>query len=322
MAVEGSRKAIIAAFLANLGIALSKFVGFAFTQAASMLAEAVHSVADSGNQGLLILGSKRARRVATKMHPFGFGGERYFWAFVVAVVLFTVGGVFAVYEGIEKLRHPHAVESIGWAVGVLGIAIVLEALSFRTAIIEASHLRGRQSWWSFIRNAKAPELPVVLLEDLGALVGLVFALLGVVSAKVFHQPRFDAGGSIAIGTLLIAIAIVVAVEMKSLLIGESASEGEEDRIVEAISKSPGVRKLLNLRTLHLGPEELLVVAKIEPDNSASGTELADVINTAERRVREAVVTARIIYIEPDIYDPRLEKAPLRSPVAGHPADAP
>jgi cation diffusion facilitator family transporter len=219
---DGSQRAIVAAFLANAGIAVAKFVGFAFTGAASMLAEAVHSVADTSNQGLLLLGGRRARRPATEQHPFGFGRERYFWSFVVAVVLFTAGALFALFEGEEKLRHPHELESAGWAVGILVVAVVLESFSLRTAVRESAHVKGEQSWWGFVRHAKVPELPVVLLEDVGALCGLVFALTGVGLAEVTGNPRFDALGSLAIGLLLAVIAIILAMEMKSFLIGEAA----------------------------------------------------------------------------------------------------
>ncbi len=223
MASEGSRRAIIAALVANIGIAVAKFVGFLLTGAASLLAEALHSAADSGNQALLLLGGKKAKRRATAEHPFGYGRERYFWAFVVALVLFSLGGLFAIFEGIEKLRHPHELESVGIAIGILLVAIVLESYSLHTAVKEANHVRGDESWWSFIRHSKSPELPVVLLEDTGAEVGLFLALTGVLLAHFTDEPRWDAAGSLGIGILLVVIAGILAVEMKSLLLGESAS---------------------------------------------------------------------------------------------------
>ena len=298
---EGSRKAILAAFAANLGIAILKFVAFVITGSAGLLAEAVHSLADTGNQSLLFLGGRRARQEATKEHPFGYGRERYFWAFVVAVVLFTLGGAFAIYEGVERLRHPHSPESLGWAVGVLVAAIVLETLSFRTAITEANHTRGGQPWSRFIRRSKAPELPVVLLEDFGALVGLTFALAGVVLATVTDNARFDAVGSLAIGILLCAIAIVLAIEMKSLLIGESAGPQMEAAIAEAIESHPLVHKLIHMRTEHFGPDELLVGAKLEFDSTLSFEEVTRAIDDVERLVRERVPQAEFIYIEPDCF---------------------
>jgi cation diffusion facilitator family transporter len=297
---EGSRKAIAAAFLANLGIAIAKFVGFAITGAASLLAEALHSVADTGNQALLFLGGARARRRPTPEHPFGYGRERYFWAFVVALMLFSLGGLFAVYEGIEKLLHPHELESVAIALAVLGVAIVLEALSFRTAFVEASAVKGDESWWHFIRRSKSPELPVVLLEDTGALLGLVLAFVGISAADVTGNPRWDAVGSIGIGILLVVIAIVLAAEMKSLLIGESAAPQMEEAIRGAIVDGPEVRRIIHLRTLHLGPDELLVAAKIDVD-SDSMPDLSRAIDATETRVRAAVPIARVIYLEPDLF---------------------
>jgi cation diffusion facilitator family transporter len=300
---EGSRRAIVAALLANLGIAAAKFVGFAFTGAASMLAEAVHSVADTGNQGLLFLGGARARKRPDEEHPFGHGHERYFWGFVVAMVLFTMGALFAIYEGVDKLRHPHALESPVWAVAILGVAIVLEALSFRTALREARALRGGESWWQFIRHTKTPELPVVMLEDSGALVGLGFALLGIGLSVLTGNPRFDALGSIAIGCLLGAIALVLAVEMRSLLIGESAGPKDVEAVRAAITGTPRVQRLIHMRTLHLGPEELLVAVKVEFDASLTIAELGHAIDAVEAAIRAAVPIAKLIYIEPDVYRP-------------------
>jgi cation diffusion facilitator family transporter len=298
---EGSRRAIVAAFGANFGIAAAKFVGFAATGSASMLAEAVHSVADTGNQGLLLLGGRRARREATPEHPFGFGRERYFWSFVVALVLFTLGGAFALVEGIDKLRHPHAPESLWWAISILAIAIALETLSFRTAIAEANHERGRTRWLRFLQGAKSPELPIVLLEDSGALVGLAFALAGVVLAKVTGNARWDAAGSLAIGALLCAVAGFLAIEMKGLLIGEAATPEMEEAIVSVIRDAPRVRRIIHLRTEHLGPDEVLLAAKVEYDHDLSVAELAAAIDGTEALVRARVPEARTIYIEPDIH---------------------
>jgi cation diffusion facilitator family transporter len=297
---EGSRRAIFAALVANTGIAIAKFVGFLITGAASMLAEAVHSVADTSNQALLLFGGSRARRQATPEHPFGYGRERYFWAFVVALVLFSMGGLFAIYEGIEKLRHPHEVESLAVAVVILLVAIALETFSLLTAIREANHVRGGQSWWSFIRRSKNPELPVVLLEDTGAEIGLALALGGVVLAHVTDEPRWDAAGSLGIGILLVVIALVLATEMKSLLIGESASTTDQDAIRGAIEGSPAVRRLIHMRTQHLGPDELLVAAKLEFDRSLSFADVAAAVNETETRLRQAVPTARVVYLEPDV----------------------
>jgi cation diffusion facilitator family transporter len=297
----GGKKAVVAALLANLGIAIAKFVGFAFTGAASMLAEAIHSVADSANQGLLLYGAQRAIRAPTAKHQFGYGTERYFWSFVVALILFTIGGVFALYEGVEKLRHPHPIESAEWAIGILAVAIVLEALSFRTAIKESRAVKGDHSWIEFIRHSKVPELPVVLLEDLGALVGLVLAFAGIGLAALTGDPRFDAMGSVAIGALLSIIAIVLSAEMKSLLIGESAGGDQEAAIKAAIEKHASVRRLIHMRTLHIGPEQLLVAAKIDLDEKLTFGDVVRTINEIEGLLRAAVPTAQIVYLEPDRY---------------------
>lgn len=300
MAHGGGTKAIIAALSANLGIAVTKFVAFLLTQSSSMLAESVHSVADSGNQVLLLLGGRRAKRQADESHPFGYGRERYMYAFIVSIVLFSLGGLFALYEAWHKFSDPHPIESWQWVpIAVLLAAIVMEGFSFRTAIREANHTRGDQGWVSYIRTAKAPELPVVLLEDFGALIGLVLALFGVSMTLVTHDGRWDAVGSAAIGVLLVLIAIVLAVETKSLLLGESASRRDVDAIRGALV-GVGVPSVIHLRTLHLGPEELLVAAKIEIAPTASATDVAAAIDAAEQRVRAAVPIARVIYLEPDL----------------------
>ena len=300
MSAGGGRKAVIAALLANLGIAIAKLVAFAITRSASMLAESVHSLADSGNQGLLLLGAARAKRTATPEHPFGYGSARYFWAFVVAVVLFTVGGAFALYEGIEKLRHPHEVGSYGVAIGVLLVAIVLEAFSFRTAIKETKpHLQGR-SYWRFVRESKTPELPVVLLEDLAAQVGLVVALIGVGLTAATHEPMWDALGTITIGVLLVVVAGILAFEMHSLIIGEAASPAEVAAIQSALVAVPDFERVIHLRTMHLGPDELLVAAKVATPVGGTTERLAQQIDEAEKRIRAAVPSARLIYVEPDL----------------------
>ena len=308
MATEGGTRAIVAALLANSGIAVSKFIAFLLTGSSSMLAESVHSVADAGNQGLLLLGGKRAKRDATPVHPFGYGRERYVYAFIVAIVLFSVGGLFALYEAYHKYAEPHPIESWHWVpIAVLLVAIVLEAFSFRTAIIESNHVRGQQSWKEFVRKAKAPELPVILLEDLGALVGLVFALFGVTMTLVTEDGRWDAVGSAMIGLLLVVIAFILAIEMKSLLLGEAATL-EHVRAIEAALPGDGVRSIIHMKTLHLGPEELLVAAKIEVDGGESAADVARAIDAAERRVREAVPIARVIYLEPDLRSASAERS--------------
>ncbi|MEM7138384.1 MAG: cation diffusion facilitator family transporter [Myxococcota bacterium] len=297
----GSKKAILAALFANMGIAIAKFVGWFFTNSSSMLAEAIHSVADTSNQALLLLGSRQAERDATPEHPFGFGRERYFWSFVVALVLFTLGGLFAIYEGWHKLSEgSHPINNAQWAIGILSFGILLEGYSFRTAVVESRPLKGRASWWSFIRHSRTPELPVVLLEDLGALTGLVLALLGVSIAWFTGDSRWDAYATISIGVLLVAIASILVFEMKSLLIGESARAPVRKAIVEAIEKVEGVERIIHMRTQHIGPEELLVGAKVQLSRGLNTREIAEVINRAEAASRAAVRFEQLIYLEPDI----------------------
>ncbi|HEV7167154.1 MAG TPA: cation diffusion facilitator family transporter [Micrococcaceae bacterium] len=302
MSSGGGSKAIIAALSANLSIAVLKFVAFLLTASSSMLAESIHSVADSGNQLLLLIGGKRASRQASAEHPFGYGRERYIYAFIVSIVLFSVGGLFALYEAYQKWHDPHGIDP-QWAwvpLAVLVGSILLEGYSFRTAIKESNHTRGRQNWMQFIRTAKAPELPVVLLEDTAALAGLVFALVGVSMTLVSGNGLWDAAATGLIGLLLVCVAVVLALETKSLLLGESASVSDV-RAIEAALVGPGVSGIIHLKTMHLGPEELLVAAKIAIESADTGAQIAQAIDAAERRVRAAVPTAKVIYLEPDIY---------------------
>ncbi|MGW3269650.1 cation diffusion facilitator family transporter [Streptomyces sp. NPDC001056] len=301
MSASGGTRAIVAALGANLAIAASKFVAFAFSGSSSMLAEGVHSVADSGNQFLLLVGGKKAQREATPQHPFGYGRERYIYAFLVSIVLFSIGGMFAIYEGYEKISHPHALENWYWPVGVLLFAIIAEGFSFRTAIKESMELRGSLSWSQFIRRAKAPELPVVLLEDFGALIGLVLALGGVGLSLLTDDGVWDGIGTVCIGVLLVCIALVLAAETKSLLLGEAAGLDVIKKIEEATVDGESVTDLIHMRTLHLGPEELLIAAKIAVRHDDTAAEVAAAIDAAEDRIRTAVPIARVIYLEPDIY---------------------
>jgi cation diffusion facilitator family transporter len=296
---EGSRRAILAALIANLGIAIAKFAAALVTSSASMLAESIHSLADTGNQGLLFLGGRRSQRPPDEAHPFGYGAERYFWAFVVALVLFTLGALFSLYEGIEKLSNPHQLESPAVAFTVLTIAAVLESLSLRTAVRESRPRRRDLSWGQFIRRTKSPELSVVLLEDTGALAGLVLAGVGLGLAVGFDEPRFDAIGSIGIAVLLGAIAIVLAIEMKSLLIGESAGLRARATLDAVLRDAPEVRSVIHVRTLQLGPEDLLVAAKLD-FHAPTTTELAPAIDAVEARIRAALPEARLIFLEPDL----------------------
>ncbi|GAA1750403.1 cation diffusion facilitator family transporter [Streptomonospora arabica] len=301
MSTGGSTKAIVAALAANLGIAVTKFVAFLLTGSSSMLAESIHSVADSGNQALLLVGGRRARRRADPEHPFGYGQERYLYAFLVAIVLFSLGGLFALYEAWHKISEPHPIESWQWVpVAVLVVAIGLESMSLRTAVRESNAVRGNASWVRFVRRSKSPELPVVLLEDLGALLGLVFALVGVGLTLITGNGVWDGVGTAAIGLLLVVIAVVLAVEVKSLLIGESASPEDLRRVREALVATPDVEAVIHMRTLHLGPEDLLVAVKIAVSTDDSAADVARAIDAAEERIRAAVPIAGHIYIEPDL----------------------
>ncbi len=309
MSTSGGSKAIIAALLANLSIAAAKFVAFLFSGSSSMLAESVHSLADTGNQGLLLLGGRKSKRKADADHPFGYGRERFVYAFVVSIILFSIGGVFSLYEGIEKLQHPHELENIWIPIGVLLFAIVAESFSFRTAIKEANHVRGRQGMIAFIRHSKAPELPVVLLEDFAALIGLILALGGVGLTIITGNPVFDAIGTICIGVLLVLVAIVLGIETKSLLVGEGASAGDATKIRDAINSHPEVEALIHIKTLYLGPDEMLVGAKVAFAKTKKLVDVAASIDAVEASIREAVPAARVIYIEPDVY---------LAPGSGHP----
>jgi cation diffusion facilitator family transporter len=300
MSTEGGMKAVVAALLANLGIAVAKFIAFAFTGSSSMLSEAIHSVADSGNQILLLVGNKRSKRAADEKYNFGYGRRRYVYGFIVAIVLFLVGGVFSLYEGFHKWQHPEPLEDWWIAVVVLVVAIVLEGLSFRTAMKEANHARGRRSLATFVRDTRQPELPVILLEDTGALIGLLFALIGVGLAVITGDGRFDAMGAMAVGLLLVVIAVFLAFEMAAMLVGESALPEETEAIRSALESSPGVRRVIHLRTLHVGPDELLVAAKIAISENDTGAQIARQIDEAESTLRAQVPTARYVFLEPDL----------------------
>jgi cation diffusion facilitator family transporter len=301
MSASGGNRAIVAALLANLGIALTKFIAWFVSGSTSMLAEGVHSLADSGNQLLLMLGGRQAKKKADREHPFGYGRERYVYAFVVSIILFSVGGVFSLYEGIEKLRHPHPLDNVWVPLLVLVIAIGLESFSLRTAIRESTPLKGELSWAQFIRRAKAPELPVVLLEDVAALIGLVFALFGVGLTAITHNGVFDGLGTLLIGLLLITVAIVLGIETKSLLVGEGASDDDVAAIEKAILDGDEVERIIHMKTLYLGPEELLVATKVAVAGDDRLADVAKAIDTVEARIRKAVPVARAIYIEPDVW---------------------
>ncbi|PTL71612.1 cation transporter [Rathayibacter caricis DSM 15933] len=300
MSASGGGRAILAALTANLGIALTKFVAWFFSGSASMLAEGVHSLADSGNQLLLLLGGRKSRRAADAEHPFGYGRERYVYAFVVAIILFTVGGVFSLYEGVDKITNPHELENVWLPILVLAVSICLEGYSLRTAVKESNRSRGTQSWFRFIRRAKAPELPVVLLEDAAALTGLTFALLGVGLSAITGNAVFDAIGTLMIGALLIVVAVILGIETKSLLVGEGASDADADALRSAIESGEDVERVIHMKTLYLGPDELLVAAKVAFPAAETLEHVAAGIDAAEQRIRAAVPAARVVYLEPDV----------------------
>lgn len=304
MATEGGIRAIVAALLANTGIAIAKFIAFVFSGSSAMLAESVHSLADAGNQVLLLIGGRRSKREADASHPFGYGRTRYVYAFIVAIILFSVGGVFSIYEGVDKLQHPHPLENWWWPIGVLVVAIILESFSLRTAIKESNHVRGKQGWVEFVRRSKAPELPVILLEDIAALTGLTFAFIGVGLAVLTGNPVWDGIGTLFIGALLILVAVILGIEMASLLVGEGANPDDAERIRAAINAHPEVEALIHMKTLYVGPEELLVGAKIALAKTTKLHDVASAINKVEQDIRAAVPVARIIYLEPDVYVPK------------------
>lgn len=302
---HGGTKAILAAMFANTGIAITKFIAAFFSGSSAMLAEGVHSVADACNQALLLIGGKRSKRKADKQHPFGFGRVRYLYAFVVGIVLFTVGGVFSVYEGIEKFRHPEALEMWWLPLVVLVIAIVLESMSLRVAVKESRPIKGDRTWWQFIRQEKSPELPVVLLEDVAALLGLVFAFIGVSLTVITGNGVFDAIATVCIGLLLIAVAVVLIIEVASLLVGEGADDDDIVAINRAFASIRGIDRVIHMKTLYLAPEQLMIGAKISVAPDRKVREVAVIINEAERAIRKAVPHAEIIYLEPDVWrDPK------------------
>lgn len=314
MSTEGGNKAIVAALSANLGIGATKFIAFALTGASSMLAEAIHSVADSGNQVLLLVGGKRAKRMESADHPFGYSRARYYYAFLVAVVLFSVGGLFALYEAWHKFQHPEPIESWHWVpVLVLVVAICFEGLSLRTAVRESNNVRGKASWTTFVRKSRSPELPVILLEDLGALLGLVFALFGVTLTLITHNGLWDAAGTTMIGVLLCIIAVVLGRETKSMLMGESATP-EDVAAIRAALDASHLGDVIHLRTMHLGPEDVLVAAKVGVPAHLTLGEVSHLMDDAEARIRAVVPAARLIYLEPDVRHP---DGATRVPAADH-----
>jgi cation diffusion facilitator family transporter len=299
-------RAVIAALAVNLAIALSKFAAFLVSGSSSMLAEAVHSLADTFNQVLLLVGDNRSERSATEEHPFGYGRETYFYGFIVAVMLFGVGALFSVYDGVHKMLHPEPIHDPAVAFAVVGISVVLESFSLRTALQEVNKHRPVRTFAGlarFIRRTKAPELVVVVLEDSAALLGLIFAFLGVLLSVLTGDGVWDGAGSVAIGVLLAGAAFVVARETKSLLLGESAGPETTGRIITAVESGPESFRVIHLRTVHMSPDKILVASKIAVPADMTAAVLVTGIDATEKRIRDAVPAAVTIYLEPDVYRP-------------------
>ncbi len=296
-------RAILAALAANLGIAITKFIAWLLTRSSSMLAEAIHSLADSSNQFMMLLGSKRSGRKADDLHPFGYGRTRYVTAFLVSIVLFSVGGLFALYEAYHKFAHPEAITEWKWVpIAVLVVSIAMEGRSFMVALHEANRVRGTMSLMKYVRSSRSPEIPVILTEDFAALIGLFFALAGVSLTLATGDGRWDAVGSGTIGVLLVIVAFFLAYEVGSMLIGESATPQVQEKIRQALSEAreDGVQEILSLRTLHTAPETVLIACRFAIDSEATGAEIASAINRTEERIRAAVDLECLIFLEPDL----------------------
>ena len=291
-------RAVVVALAANIGVAMAKLLGFVFTGSGAMLAEFAHSVADSGNQGVLLLGRRRAARAPDRSHPFGYGSFRFVGAFIVAGVLFGLGALFSVAQGVEKLIHPHPLEHLGVDLAILGVAIGLEVVSIRTAVAAANPSRRGQGWLAFVRSTRVPELAVLLVEDSGALVGLGIATVGIALSAATGSTVYDAAASLGIGALLGVNSMLLGLEMMSLLVNETASTAEMEAIETALAATAGISGVVHLRAVHVGPEELLVAAKTWFDPGLTVEAAAVIIDRAEVAIRAAVPAARWIYIEP------------------------
>ena len=299
--MQGSKRVIFTSLFANIIIACAKMVGFIFTGSGGMLAETIHSIADTGNQVILLFGGNRSRRKATRTHQFGYGTERYFYSFIVALAIFLIGGVFATFEGIIKLREEYEIQHASVAIVILAVALVMESYALRTVVNESNKTRSTMSWKKYVKSSKNPELPVLLLEDSAAVIGLLLAFSGIILTMVTGNSMFDAIATLLIGLLLIIVAIFLGKEMKSLLIGEAVVPLEEEQIRTLVSSVDGVVKIIHMRTLHLSPEEILLAIKIGVNPTLSMSELSNLINEIEGVVREGNNKIKLIYIEPDIY---------------------
>jgi cation diffusion facilitator family transporter len=294
----GSQGVVVKALIANFGIAIAKFVAAFLSRSASMLSEAVHSLADSGNQLFLLLGMRRAQREEDAKHEFGYAGERYFWAFIVAVSLFTIGATFSLYEGIHKVTDPGGeMGSRTVAYIVLGVSIALELYSLNAAVVEFRHIKAGRSLKQTIDEARDAVVIVVLFEDIAALVGLLAALFGVAMSQVTGNGVWDGVGSIIVGVTLFGVAYFLARKTKQLIIGQSVAPAQRARMVEIVEHSPGIRRLLHMRTLHLGPEEVLVGMKVVVDDSSTARDSTQVVDLLEARLRAELPILKRIYIE-------------------------
>jgi len=294
----GSTKAVYAALIANFGIAVAKFVGAGITGSSAMIAEGVHSVVDTGNQVLLLLGMKRAQRPANERHPFGYSREIYFWCFVVAVVLFTAGGTFAIYEGVQKLSHPHPIDNPMVNYGILVVAIILEAGSFAVALKEFRKVAGGRHWWSAVTEAKDPVLFTVLFEDTAAMIGLVVALVGLLAAHLLDMPVLDGVASIVIGLVLIAASIILARETMSLIVGEAAAPEVLADIERLIRAEPSINGVRDIASVHLGPTDIVVTAAVDFDDDVTAGEVEKVIARINAAVKAAQPDVKRLFLAP------------------------
>ena len=304
MAAGSSVRVVVAAFACNGVIAVSKFVAAGITGSAVMLSEALHSVADGGNQALLLLGLKRADRPADVLHPFGYGKELYFWSFVVAVILFSMGAGVSLYEGINKLRNPHPIESPIVSYVVLGVAIAFELASTYVAVGAFNKQRGEQRAWAALRGSKDPALFTVLLEDLAALAGLLIALAGTIAADLLGWIAADAVASIAIGVVLALVATFMSIETKSLLIGEAAEmvEGVRKLIEAEAAQSCAIRRVHAIRTMHLGPNDVLAAVRLDFDDGVTAARVEHIIADLERSIRQRYPDIRQVFLAPATTD--------------------
>jgi cation diffusion facilitator family transporter len=294
-----STRAVLLALAANGAIAAAKYTAAALTGSGAMLAEAVHSTADCGNQLLLLLGMKRAKRPPNAEYPLGFGKETYFWSFIVAIMLFTVGGLFSIYEGAHKLQNPSPVASPWIALAVLAFSIVMEAFSMAGALREVRKVQAGRSLWAWFRSTRNAELVVVFGEDLAALVGLVVAFVAVLAAALTGNPAYDAMGSVAIGVLLVAVAIAVAIEVKALLVGQGVEAPVRRAMIEFLEADGAVDAVLDLLTLHMRPD-VMVAVKARMREHGSQAALIDEINRVEAAFKVRFPQAQWIFFEPDV----------------------